>query len=159
MKSEKQDIRPSSRRSPGDLGRAASTSEVLEKRPLLKLRVVGGLSVVDIVNAQYLVDHDVIRALSLQLHSLIEEGHTRMLINFCEVQCISCGVLGMLAALHKRLEEAQARLGLCGLDPLMLRMIRICHLEPVFDIYADQTEALSFVAKRGQDGWPIRRIS
>jgi anti-anti-sigma regulatory factor len=65
----------------------------------------------------------------------------------------------MLAALHKRLEQAQARLGLCGLDPLMLRMIRICHLEPVFDIYADQTEALSFVVKRGQDSWPMRRIS
>jgi anti-anti-sigma factor len=82
-----------------------------------------------------------------------------MLLNFCGVQCISCGVLGMLAALHKRLEQAQARLVLCGLDPLMRQMIRICHLEPVFDIYADETEALSLVVERGPDGWPIRRTS
>ena len=154
--SENQDTRGSSLPSLGDLDRASSTSEVLEGRPLLDVRVVDGLSVVKFVNSQYLVDQDVIRALSLQLHHLIEEGHTRMLLNFCGVQCISGGVLGMLAALHGRLERVQARLGLCGLDPLMRQVIRICHLEPVFDIYADQEEALGAVVERGPDGWAIR---
>jgi anti-anti-sigma factor len=157
--SENQDNRASSPPSSGDLNRASSTSEVLGGRPLLAVRVVDGLSVVELVNAQYLVDQDEIRALSLQLHHLIEEGHTRMLLDFYGIQFISCGVLGMLAALHKRLEQAQARLGLCGLDPLMRQMLRICHLELMFDIYADQTEALSVVVERGPDGWPIRRTS
>ena len=157
--SENQDTCGSSPASPGDLDQATSTSEVLDGRPLLDVRVIDGLSVVKFVNTQYLVDQDVIRTLSLQLHHLVEAGHTRMLLNFCWVQCISCGVLGMLAALHGRLERAQARLGLCGLDPLMRQMIRICHLEPVFDIYADQEEALGAVVERVPDGWPIRRTS
>jgi len=157
--SENQDNRASSPPSSGDLNRASSTSEVLGGRPLLAVRVVDGLSVVEFVNAQYLVDQDAIRALSLQLHHLIEEGHTRMLLDFCGVQFIACGVLGMLAALQWRLEQAQSRLGLCGLDPLMRQMIRICHLEPVFAIYPSQTEALSVVVERGPDGWPIRRTS
>ena len=157
--SENQDTRGSSLPSSRDLDRASSTSEVLDGRPRLDVRVIDGLSVVEFVNSQYLVDQDVIRALSLQLHHLVEEGHTRMLLNFCGVQCISCGVLGTLAALHGRLERAKARLGLCGLDPLMRQMIRICHLEPVFDIYADQEEALGAVVERGPDGWSIRRTS
>ncbi len=157
--SENQDNRAPGPPSSGDLDRTSSTSEVLDGRPLLDVRVIDGLSVVEFVNSRFLVDQDVIRALSLQLHRLVEEGHTRMLLNFCRVQCISCGVLGMLAALHARLERAQARLGLCGLDPLMRRMIRICHLEPVFDIYTDQEEALGAVVERGLDDWPICRTS
>jgi anti-anti-sigma factor len=82
-----------------------------------------------------------------------------MLLNFCGVQCISCGVLGMLVALHARLERAQARLGLCGLDPLMRQMIRICHLEPLFDVYYDQEEALGAVVRGGTDVSHIRGTS
>jgi anti-sigma B factor antagonist len=145
--------------SSGDLDRASSPSEVQDGRHLLDVRVIDGLTVVEFVNCQYLVDQDVIRALSLQLHHLLEEGHIRILLNFGGVQCISCGVLGMLAALHARLVRAQARLALCGLDPLMRQMIRICHLESVFDIYADQEEALGAVVERGPDGWPVRRTS
>jgi anti-anti-sigma factor len=144
-----QEIHVTSLPSSEDLDQAPSTLEVLDGRPLLDVRVVDGLSFVEFVNVQYLVDQDVIRPLSLQLQRLVEGGYTRMLLNFRGVQCISCGVLGMLAALHGPLERAQARMGLCGLDPLMRHMIRICHLEPVFDIYTDQEEALGAAVERG----------
>ena len=138
--------------SSGNLDRASSTSEVLDGRPFIDVQVIDGLSVIEFVNSQYLVDQDVIRALSLQLHHLVEEGRTRILLNFCGVTVYLVRRVGHAGSLHGRLERAQARLGLCGLDPLMRQMIRICHLEPVFDIYADQEEALGAVVERGPDG-------
>ena len=56
---------------------------------------------------------------------------------------MSSDVLGMLAGLDQRVKRAQGcRLGLCGLDPVMRDMMRICHLEQVFDIH-DEGKGLS----------------
>jgi anti-sigma B factor antagonist len=98
--------------------------------------------VVDIVNAEILLEEGTIRELSTQLHRLIEEGHTRLLLNFGGVRYMSCAVLATLAGLHRRLEREQARLRLCGLDSVLRDMVRICSLERMFDIYADEWEAL-----------------
>jgi anti-anti-sigma factor len=140
--SENKDINDLSLRSSGDLDRSSSPSDCPDGRLLIAVQVVEELSVVGIVNAEDLVDPDAIRSLSTQLHRLIEEGHTRLLLNFEGVQGMSAGVLGILVALHLRLEHAQTRLGLCGLDPVIRQMIRICHLEQVFDIYADHRHVL-----------------
>jgi anti-anti-sigma factor len=128
--------------SSGDPDRSLSPSDCPDGRFLIAVQVVEGLSVVGIQNAEELVDPDAIRSLSMQLHRLIEEGHTRLLMDFEGVQRVSAGSLGMLVALHRRLEHAQTRLGLCGLDPVMRQMIRICYLEPLFDIYDDHRAAL-----------------
>jgi anti-anti-sigma factor len=140
--SEYKDISTLSLGSSGDLDRSSSPSDCPDGRFLVAVQVVEGLSIVEIQNAEELVDPDAIRSLSTQLHRLIEEGHTRLLLDFEGVQRVSAGVLGVLASVHRRLEHAQTRLGLCGLDPVMRQMIRICGLELVFDIYADQTDAL-----------------
>src|SRR5262249_11942022 len=77
--------------------------------PRLIVRAVAGFSVVDIVNAEILLEEGTIRGLSTQLHRLIEEGHTRLLLNFGGVRYMSSAVLATLAGLHRRLERAQAR--------------------------------------------------
>jgi anti-sigma B factor antagonist len=110
--------------------------------PRLIVRAVSGFSVVDIQNAEILFEEEAIRGLSTQLHRLIEEGHTRLLLNFGGVRYMSSAVLAILAGLHRRLERAQARLGLCGLDSVLRDMVRICSLERMFDIYDDEREAL-----------------
>jgi hypothetical protein len=56
---------------------------------------------------------------------------------------MSSDVLAILAGLHLRVERAQGRLGLFGLDPVLRDMVRICRLERVFDLYTDEGEALS----------------
>jgi anti-anti-sigma factor len=157
--SENKDVDSLGLRSSGDLDRSSSTSDTPDGQVRIAVQIVEGLSVVGIVIAEDLVDPDAIQSLSTQLHRLIEEGHARLLLNFEGVRYMSAGVLGILVALHRRLEHAQARLGICGLDPVMQRMIRICHLEPIFDIYADQTEALGAIVEHEPDGWPIRRTS
>jgi anti-anti-sigma factor len=111
--------------------------------PRLSVRVIDGLAVVDIVNADVLFEEGAIRELSTQLHRLVGEGSTRLLLNFRGVRYMSSDVLATLAGLHRRVERARGRLGLFGLDPVLRDMVRICRLERVFQIYADEREALS----------------
>jgi anti-anti-sigma factor len=90
---------------------------------------------VDIVGGDVLLEESVIRELSTQLHHMVDEGNHRLLLNFGAVRYISSQVLGSLAAVHQRLKRAHgASLGLCGLDPVMRHMMRICQLDQVFDI-------------------------
>jgi anti-anti-sigma factor len=123
--------------------RTASTRVVANGRPRVAVQVADGFVRVDIVNAEVLLGESVIQELSTQLHRLIGEGHTRMLLNFGGVQYMSSQVLGMLAGLHQRVKRRDGRLGLCGLDQVMRDMMRICHLDREFKIYADQVEATS----------------
>jgi anti-anti-sigma factor len=127
----------------GGSGGTASTSMVPDGLPRLLVRDVDGLAVVDFVNAEVLFEGGAIRELSTQLHYLIEVGHTRLLLNLGGIRLRSGGMLATLVGLHRRVERAQGRLGLFGLDPALRDMVRICRLERVFDIYADEREALS----------------
>jgi anti-sigma B factor antagonist len=111
--------------------------------PRLSVRDVDGLAVVDFVHAEVLFEDGLIRELGKQLHRLIEEGHTRLLLNLEGIRYMSGGMLATLVGLHQRVERTQGRLGLFGLDPVLRDMVRICHLERVFHIYADEREALS----------------
>jgi anti-anti-sigma factor len=110
--------------------------------PRIKVRTVDGVSVVDILNANALFDPGVIRDLGIQLRRLIEEGHSRLLLDLSGVRYMSSDLLGMLAMLHRRIDRHNGRIGLIGLEPLLREMVRICSLEPMFDIYASESEAL-----------------
>ena len=121
----------------------ASTAMAPDGRPRLAVRSLDGLAVVDFVNAEVLFDGGTIRELGTQLHRLIEEGHTRLLLNLGGIRLMSGGMLATLVGLHRRAERAQGRLGLFGLDPVLRDMVRICRLERVFEIYPDEQDALS----------------
>ncbi len=128
----------------------ASPSIVRDGLPYIKVRDVAGLRVVNVVNAEVLFEEGAIRQLRTQLHRLVEEGSTRLLLNFGGIRYISSAVLATLAGLYLRVERAQGRLGLFGVEPLLRDMLRICRLERVFDIYADEAEALS-IGKAADD--------
>jgi anti-anti-sigma factor len=108
----------------------------------LSVRVIERFSVVDILNAEALFDWDILGDLSTQLHRLIDAGHTRLVLNFNGVRFMSSDVLGILGGLQQRAERAQGRVGLCGLDPTLRKMIQICGMDRFFDFYADESEAL-----------------
>jgi anti-sigma B factor antagonist len=128
--------------SPGDLGGEAFASMPLDRSPCLRVRIIDGHSVVDVLNAEVLFDWDVIRNLSIQLHRLVEEGHSRLVLNLSRIRYMSSDVLGTLATLHRQVDRSHGRLALFGLDPMLREMMRICCLEQVFDIYSSESEAL-----------------
>ncbi len=87
--------------------------------------------------------HPAIRELSKQLHRLIEEAHTRLLLNLGDIRHMSGAMLATLVRLHQRVGRVEGRLGLFGLDPVPGDMVRLCRLERVFHIYAGEREVLS----------------
>ena len=76
-----------------------------------------------------------------------EEGHSRLVVNFAGVHYVSSDILAVLAALEREVERMRGRITLCGLDPLLQDMVRITHLDRVFDIGSDEAEALGLIAR------------
>jgi len=119
------------------------TGAVHGETPLLCVRVIGGLAVVDIINAEFLFEERALREIGRQLHGIVKQGHTRLLVNFGEVRSMSSEVIATLAGLYRELHRRHGRLGLYGLQPLFQDMLRICQLDRMFDIFADEADALS----------------
>jgi hypothetical protein len=69
------------------------------RRPALRVRVVDGTAVFEIMNAETLCAEEDISHLAKQLCCLAEAEHTRLVLNFREVHTMSSDLLGMLAAL------------------------------------------------------------
>ena len=130
----------------------ASRSDRPYRQPALRVRAVDGTAVVEIINAETLYAEEDISHLANQLHRLAEDGHTRLVLNFREVNTMSSDVLGMLAALHRRLEKSRRRLAISGLDPVLRDMLRICRLERVLDLYPDEDKSSAAAARRDIPG-------
>ena len=112
-------------------------------RPRLRVRTVEQTAVVRFDDAEILFEEGAVHAVGRELHRLIEEeGHTRLVVNFAGVRYLSSEVLGILAGLQREVDAVRGRIALCGLDPLLRDMIRITHLDQVFDVYGDEAEAL-----------------
>jgi anti-sigma B factor antagonist len=120
------------------------------------VRVIERTALVRFVDAAMFFEESAVAALGHELARLIEEGHTRLLLNFAGVQYLSCAALARLAVLQRKLARAQGGIRLCGLDLLLQDMLRITGLDRVFDVYADESEALA--SGCSGDGKPAARV-
>ena len=114
--------------------------------PRLRVRTIEQAAILRFEGAEMLFEESAVRAVSEQLNRLVEEGHIRLLVNFGGVRYLSSDVLGILAAVHKKIERARGRIQLCELDPLLRDMLRITHLDRVLDVCTDEAEALELLA-------------
>ena len=112
-------------------------------RPRLRVRTVERTAVVRFEDAEILFEEGAVHTVGRELRRLIEEeGHTRLVVNFAGVRYLSTEVLGILVGLQKKVDPVRGSIVLCGLDPLLRDMVRIVHLDRVFDICGDEAEAL-----------------
>ena len=82
---------------------------------------------------------DVVDEIGAELHSLISDhGHSKIVLDFSNVQYVSSMMLAKLASLERHVEIAKGKLKLCGLGPVLKDTFRIGHFERVFDIYDDR---------------------
>ena len=117
-------------------------------RPRLRVRTVERTAVVRFEDAEILFEEGAVHAVGRELHRLIEEeGHTRLVVNFAGVRYLSSDVLGILAGLQREVGPVRGSIVLCGLDPLLRDMVRITHLDRVFDICGDEAEALGLMLR------------
>jgi anti-anti-sigma factor len=81
------------------------------------------------------LDEGDIQALCDQLERLIEQGHTRLVLNFNGLKYLPGALLGRLAGLQKRrLDLVRGRIQLCGLDSPCQDALRITNLDRLFDV-------------------------
>jgi anti-anti-sigma factor len=107
------------------------------------VRTIEPTAVVRFEEAEILFEEGAVHTVGRELRRLIEdEGHTRLVVNFAGVRYLSTEVLGILAGIQRKIDPVRGSIVLCGLDPLLRDMVRICHLDRVFDICGDEAEAL-----------------
>ena len=111
-------------------------------RPDLCIRTEGGLTVVELLNVDGLFDEGTIQELGDGIRRLVEGGHVRILVNLSGVRYAPSSLVALLARLYLRIDTAGGVLSLCGLDPVLVDMLRICRLDRVVKVYADESAAL-----------------
>ena len=125
--------------------------------PRLRVGTIERTALIRVEGAEILFEESAVQAVSEQLHRLVEEGHSRLLVNLAEVQHLSCALLGVMACLQRKLEPARGRIQLCGLSSLLRDMLRITGLDGVFDVYGDEAEALGLMHCTCQSGRSANR--
>src|SRR5215217_6082578 len=112
----------------GDASAAGRPREVLslsakvEGLPRLRVCTIERTAIVRLEGAEILFEESAVRAFGEQLHRLVEEGHTRLLVNLAGVRYLSSDVLAMLAGLQKEVAPARGCIRLCGVDPVLRDM-------------------------------------
>jgi anti-anti-sigma factor len=117
-------------------------------QPRLRVRTIGRTAMVRFEDAEILNDEEAIRGIGEQLDRLIkDECHTRLLVNLGGVRYLSTAVLAKLAWAARQVEPVHGQIQVCSFDPPLRDMIRITHLDWVFDVCSDEAEELGLVVR------------
>ncbi len=131
----------------GGPAEAWAGSAEMGRGPRLRVRTIERMALVRFDAAAMLVTESDVRAVGEQLDRLVEQGHTRLLLNLSGVRYLSSDVLAVLVRRQERLTASGGSLQLCGLDPLLWDMLRITHLDRVLDVCSDEAEALGLILR------------
>jgi anti-anti-sigma factor len=105
-----------------------------------------GLAVVEFVNSQLMFTGEMVQEVGDELSRVITElGHTKIVLDFRNVQYLSSTMLAKLAKLQKQVEQAKGQLRICGLGPVLKDTFRIGQLDKIFDIYDDIPSAMKAI--------------
>jgi anti-sigma B factor antagonist len=115
-------------------------------RPQLRVRTIERTAILRFRDAEILFEEADIQPVAEQLERLIRDGgYARLVLNFRGVRYVSSTVLGVLARLQGELGEAGGSIQLCGLDPLLQDMMRMAHLDGLFEVCETEPEALGLL--------------
>jgi anti-sigma B factor antagonist len=112
------------------------------RRRRLEVETIGDVTVVNFVDKKIL-DEQNIQNIGEQLFSLVEQdGLTRLLLNFGNVEYLSSAALGKLITLNKKVKDATGKLILCNISPQIFEVFEITRLDKFFKIEKDEQTAL-----------------
>ena len=104
---------------------------------------VGEVTVVTFIDKKIL-DEAGIQELGLELFSLVEQDNRKaILLNFSNVEFLSSAALGKLITLDRKVKSHKGRLKMSNIRPEIMEVFQITKLNKVFDIRADDAEAIS----------------
>ena len=115
-----------------------------EARQHLHLTVVDDVAVVSLTDLNLVFRPKDVQELNDELLRLVEdEGRIKLLLNLNGIQYLSSNMLVNLIHLNKRIEQAQGRLKLCCLGPVMRATFRVSKLDHLFELFDDEASALA----------------
>jgi anti-sigma B factor antagonist len=80
------------------------------------------------------------------LRKAAPERKWRMVIDLTDVTLLASMGLGMLVTLHKEAGNNGGKLAICGLQPDIVQLLKVTHLERVLKIHPDRDAALKAVS-------------
>ena len=108
----------------------------------INVEEIGGVTVARFVDKKIL-DETNIQNIGSQLFALVEEdGKSKILLDFENVEYLSSAALGKLITMDKKVKSAGGTLKLCSVRPEIYEVFAITKLNKVFDIKEDQERAL-----------------
>ncbi len=90
----------------------------------LEIKRVSGVTVVTLQDAK-IMDERTIAGVSEALHDLVRP-RAKVVVDFANVEHISAALLGPVLKVHDALSNEEGALALCGIDPKLLAVFRIC---------------------------------
>lgn len=109
--------------------------------PQFEVKREGDVVVLTFTDRKILTDEQV-QLIGQQLFSLVEQGCSRIVINFAPVQFYSSAGFGKLIVLRKRLTEVNGKLVLCGINSGIYETFAITRLNRVFNILDTEEAAI-----------------
>ncbi len=87
------------------------------------------------INETKLLDDECIKEMQTVLLEIIDSGkHSKLLLNFSEVEFLSSSFLGTLVKVHKRMQEQNGELTLINIAPKIMKVFKITQLNKVLNI-------------------------
>ncbi len=77
-----------------------------------------------------------------QLMQLIDDGATKILVDFEDLNYISSSGLRMLLVAHSRLEDTSGQLRICNPNTMVREVFETSGFLEIFSVYTSQAEAL-----------------
>jgi anti-sigma B factor antagonist len=109
-------------------------------RPRLSVEEQGGVTLISFLDKRIFEDRTV-QAIAEQLSTLVEEGNSKLLLNFNGVEYLSSAALGKLINLHKKLSNSEGTLSMCNMVPQVFDVFAITKLDKDFNICTDEAAA------------------
>jgi len=81
-------------------------------------------------------------SLEKKIFTYLNEGHTKLILDFSDITYINSAGLRMLLSIKKQIRSFQGALIVCSLRSEVLEMLKICGFDHVLEIAANEEEAL-----------------
>ena len=108
----------------------------------LDIEEIGDITIAKFIDKKIL-DENNIQVIGNQMFGLVdEEGRTKIVLDFSNVEYLSSAALGKLITMEKKVKAAKGKLRLCCIRPEIYEVFAITKLNRLFKICEDQERAL-----------------
>jgi anti-anti-sigma factor len=103
------------------------------------VRTADGVTIIDAISGKVAINQEIDKVSGV----LIREGHApRVILNLADIQFVSSSFIAGLVALHKRIRNAEGKMVVCELSPVVRETLKGAKLDRLLNIADSEQEAL-----------------